>query len=95
MNNVQHCDSYKPEDAFLFSQEPAAGSYHESILPALDISNSLRSSLILLSHLHLSLHNGFLNSGYPTKTLYGLLICAICPVHLTFLDLTVLIFDKK
>ena len=52
---------------------------------------SWRSILILSSHLHLSLPNYLFISGFPTKTLYTLLlspILATCTAHLIFLDFT-------
>ena len=57
---------------------------------------SLKSILILSSHLHLGLPNGLLLSGFPTKTLYwyAILDCSIsatCHAHLNRLDLRFLI----
>ena len=51
-------------------------------------------SLVLFSHLCLGLPKGFFPSGFPTKTLYEFLncaICATCPAHLSHLNLRFLI----
>jgi len=45
---------------------------------------SLRSNLILSSHLHLGLPSGIFPSGFPTRTFYAFVIFAIratCPSH--------------
>jgi hypothetical protein len=55
---------------------------------------SLRSILILSTHLHLGLTSGLLPFGFPTNILYALLfylMCATCPAHLILLDLIILI----
>ena len=59
---------------------------------------SLKSILILSSHLGLGLPKGLLLSGFPTKTLYAFLDCSIhatCPAHLSRLDLRFLIMLGK
>jgi len=48
-----------------------------------------RSILIVSFHLCLSLPNGLILSGFPTKSLYTPLLpptCATCPAHLILLD---------
>jgi len=52
--------------------------------------SSWRSSLILSSHLQLGLPSGLFPSGFPTKSLYVLLLSPIrttCPAHLILLYL--------
>jgi hypothetical protein len=76
----------EPEGSLPCSQEPSTGPY-----PQPDQSSlyhpilSLRSILILSTHLHLGLPSGLFPSGFPTNILYEFLfvpICATCPAHL-------------
>jgi hypothetical protein len=81
----------KPEGSSQFSQEPAIGPYPEppeSTLPPRLIS--LRSSLILTSHLCVGLPSGLFPLGFPTNTLYTSLFFPMrvtCLAHLIFIDL--------
>jgi hypothetical protein len=56
----------EPEGSLPYSHRPATGPYPE---PAESITVSLRSILMLSSHLRLGLPSGLLPSGLPTKTL--------------------------
>jgi len=52
-------------------------------------SNFLKIHLNIIPHLGLGLPNGTFSSGFPTKTLYTLLLSPIratCPAHLILLD---------
>ena len=66
-------------------------SYPEPNQPNFPIS--LRSILILSSHLHLGLPKGLFHVGLPVKILKALLpssILATCPAHLNLMDLITL-----
>jgi len=47
---------------------------------------SLRSIIILSSHVHLCLPSGLFPSGFPTELLYASPMHATYPIHLIFLD---------
>jgi hypothetical protein len=68
----------EPEDSVLWSEEPATGPYPEpdksSPLPR---TISLRSMLILFSHLHVGLFNCLVASGFPIRTLYKLIFSPV------------------
>jgi hypothetical protein len=84
----------KPEDSLPCSQGPSTGPYPEP-----DQSNpyhpiSLRSILILFTHLRLGLPSGLFPFGFRTNNLYTFIFSSIratCPAHLILLDLMVLI----
>jgi hypothetical protein len=60
--------------------------------------SSMRSILMLSTHLHLHLPSSLFPSGFPTNNLHTLLfspICAICPIHLILLHLIILIILGK
>ena len=68
---------------------PANCSYHEPDQSS-PWSHFLKIHLNIIPHLHLGLPSGLFPSGFPTKTLYTLLLSpihAICPVHLILLHL--------
>ena len=74
------------------SQVPATFPYPQPdrSSPSPPHCTSLRSSLILCSHLCLGLPSGLFPSSFPTKTLYTSHISPIrttCPAHLIILDL--------
>jgi hypothetical protein len=73
-------------------------SYSETAQSIPSHSISLRSILILSTHLHLCLPSGLFPSGFPTNILYLFLsytIGATCSAHLILLDLITLIIVGK
>jgi len=78
----------EPKGSLPHAQVPATCPYPETTWSS-PYSTSWRSILILSSQLHLGLPSDRLPSGFPTKTLYALLLCPICvtcPTHLILLD---------
>ena len=64
-------------------------SWTSSIQSITPHPNSRRSNLLLSSHLRLGLPSILFPSGFPTKTMYKLLLSplrATCPAHLRLLD---------
>jgi hypothetical protein len=81
-----------------YSQEPSTGPYPEPDQSSLPHPISLRSILILTTHLHLGLSSGIFLSGFPTNILYAFLfspVRATCPAYLILLHLITLIVLAK
>jgi hypothetical protein len=56
---------------------------------------SLRSILVLSTHLHLGLSSGLFPSGFPTNILYALLpIHTMCPAHICDLVILIIIGEE-
>jgi hypothetical protein len=79
----------EPEGSFPHSQEPdtcpSPQADEFSPYPPPPHFTSLRSNLILFSHLRLGFWNDIFFSGLPTKPLYGPVLSPIratCPAHL-------------
>jgi hypothetical protein len=84
----------EPESSSQCSQEPSTGPYPEPVRSSPHHPNlSLRSILILSTHLRLGLPSGFFPSGFPTNILYAFLVSPIratWPAHLIIIDLSIL-----
>jgi hypothetical protein len=81
-----------------YSQEPAIGPYPEPDGTNPSLLISLRSILILPSHLLLGIPNIFFASGFPTKIFYEFHIypmCATFPDRLRRTDLVTLTFSLR
>jgi hypothetical protein len=91
LRSRQLCNpSRTSEGSIPCSQEPSTGPYPQ---PYQSHPISLRSVIILSTHLRLGLHSGFFPSGFPINILYTFvsLIRATCTAHLILLDLIILI----
>jgi len=83
------CETRRFTTAFTSARHPSL-SWASSIQSMPPHPTSLRSILILFSHLRLGLPSGLFLSGFPTKNLYTpplSTIRATCPTHLILLDL--------
>jgi hypothetical protein len=84
----------EPEGSIPCSQEPSTGPYPEPYQSNPLHPISLRSILVLSTHLRLGLPSRLFHSGMPTSIPYAILfshIRATCPAHLILLDLIILI----
>jgi hypothetical protein len=90
----------EPKDSLPHSQQPAICPYREPVRSTpCPNPTSLRSILILSSHLRLGLTSGLVPSHLPTKTLYAYVLAstrATWPAYLNLLDLiTRMIFGEE